>query len=111
MTTADSPAILTVFRSRLRAEAASLGYHELAEDMERRARAMPGFVEFKTFVADDGERLSVVMFDNIDDHNGWRDDPEHLAARRRGIGEFYAGYDITVAEVFRHHTYTATATR
>ncbi len=26
---------------------------------------MPGFVDFKTFVATDGERLSVIVFDTI----------------------------------------------
>lgn len=97
------PAILTVFRSRLRPEAPALGYHELAEEMERRARVMPGFVEFTTFTADDGERVSVVVFDDIDHHAAWREDPEHRAAQRRGVEEFYAEYRITVAEVVRHH--------
>ena len=105
MADADQPAILTVFRSRLRPEAAALGYHELAELMERRARAMPGFVEFTTFTADDGERMSVVVFDDIDHHDAWREDPEHRAAQRRGIEEFYAEYRITIAEIVRRHTY------
>lgn len=46
MASSDSPATVTVFRSRLRPEAAALGYHELADEMERRARTTPGFVEF-----------------------------------------------------------------
>lgn len=106
MASSDSPAIVTVFRSRLRPEAAALGYHELAEEMERRARAMPGFVDFKTFTGDDDERVSIVIFDDIDHHNAWRDDPEHLAAQQRSIEEFYAGYQITVGEVIRRHRYT-----
>lgn len=101
-----APAILTVFRSRLRRKAASLGYHEVAADMERRARAMPGFVEFKTFIGDDGERVSIVIFDSVDHHNAWRDDPEHISAKQRGIGEFYAEYQITVTQVVRQHTHT-----
>ncbi|MGI9124803.1 MAG: hypothetical protein ACR2JM_08630 [Mycobacterium sp.] len=48
----ESPAILTVFRSRLHSDAAAHGYHEPADDMERQARTMPGFLEFKTFTAD-----------------------------------------------------------
>jgi heme-degrading monooxygenase HmoA len=103
---AHSPAILTVFRSRLRREAASLGYHELADDMERRARAMPGFVEFTTFTGDDGERVSIVIFDSVAHHNAWRDDPQHISANQRGIEEFYTEYQITVTQVVRQHTHT-----
>ena len=68
---------------------------------------MPGFLEFKTFTADDGERVSVVMFDGIDNHNRWRDQPEHHAAQRRGREDLYAEYRIVVGEVFRQHTFTA----
>ncbi len=103
---AETPAILTVFRSRLRQEATSLGYHELADELERRARAMPGFVEFKTFTGEDWERVSIVIFDSVDHHNAWRDDPEHVSAQQRGIAEFYAEYQITVAQVIRQHTHT-----
>lgn len=102
----ESPTILTVFRSRLRPDAVALGDHELADDMERQARAMPGFLGFTTFTADDGERVSVVEFDSIDSHTRWRDHPQHRAAQRRGCEDFYAEYRITVCEVFREHTFT-----
>jgi hypothetical protein len=52
-----------VFRSRLRSEAAGLGYDEWADHLERRARSMAGFVDFKTFMAADtttiGSRIMV----------------------------------------------------
>lgn len=93
--------MLTVFRSRLRSDAEAQGYNEVAADMERRARAMPGFMEFKTFTAEDGERVSIVIFDSIDNHNRWRDDPDHRAAQQRGRDEFYTDYRVIVGEVFR----------
>ncbi len=101
MSNEDPPAILTVFRSRLRPNAVALGYHDVADEMERLARAMPGFLDFKTFTADDGERVSIVMFDSIDNHNRWRDHPDHRAAQQRGRDEFYAEYRIVVGEVRR----------
>lgn len=55
---AHSPAILTVFHITTAPGSRLLGHHELADDMERRARAMPGFVDFTTFTGDDGERVS-----------------------------------------------------
>lgn len=102
-------AILTVFRSRLRPDATALGYQEVAEEMERRARTMPGFVEFKTFTADDGERVAIVMFDSAADHERWRADPDHRAAQRRGREDFYSEYRIAVAEVLREHGWTSNA--
>ncbi|MEI7544288.1 MAG: antibiotic biosynthesis monooxygenase [Mycobacteriaceae bacterium] len=107
MSDEDSPAILTVFRSRLRSDAEALGYHEVADEMERQARAMPGFLEFKTFTADDGERVSLAMFDSIDNHHRWRDHPAHQTAQQRGRADFYTEYRITVGQVVREISFTA----
>ena len=65
---------------------------------------MPGFREFKTFTAEDGERISIAAFDGIESHDRWRDHPDHRAAQRRGREEFYAEYRISVAEVLREHS-------
>ncbi len=97
----DQP-VVTVFRSRLRDDAETNGYAELAEAMEARARQMPGFVDFKTFVAPDGERLSLVVFDSVAHHQAWRDDPEHRSAQRRGRDDFYLEYTISVCRQIRH---------
>ena len=96
--------VITVFRSRLRDDAETNGYGELAARMEARARQMPGFVDFKTFVAPDGERVSLVTFDTVAHHQAWRDDPEHRAAQQRGREEFYLEYTISVCcELWRRH--------
>ncbi len=100
----DAPAqhpVITVFRSRLRPDAEANGYSHLAARMEARARTMPGFVEFKTFTATDGERVSVITFDTFEHHAAWRDDPEHRAAQQRGRDAFYVEYSISVCE--QHH--------
>lgn len=88
--------VVTVFRSRLRDDAEANGYEELAARMEDRARQMPGFVDFKTFTAPDGERASLVTFDSVAHHEAWRDDPEHRSAQRRGRDDFYLEYTISV---------------
>lgn len=89
--------IVTVFRSRLRD--GPDGYDETADEMERLARAMPGFVAFKQFTADDGERLALVEFDSADHQRAWRDHPKHRVAQRRGREEWYAEYRIQVCRV------------
>ncbi len=90
--------VVTVFRSRLRRDAEANGYAALAARMEARARAMPGFVDFKSFVAADGERLSVIVFDTIAHQHAWRDDPEHRVAQQRGRDIFYSEYSISVCQ-------------
>ncbi|MET0894951.1 MAG: antibiotic biosynthesis monooxygenase [Acidimicrobiia bacterium] len=93
-----SPPIVTVFRSRLRNDSDG-SYVATAADTEARAREMPGFVDFKTFIADDGERVSLVTFESRATHDAWRDDPEHRAAQRRGRDEWFETYTIQVCEL------------
>ena len=94
--------MLTVFRSRLREESVD-EYRATASRMEELARAMPGLLEFKQFTAEDGERVSIIVFDTPQHHAAWRHHPEHGDAQRLGREKFYAFYDITVAEVMRRN--------
>jgi heme-degrading monooxygenase HmoA len=103
----DERAVLTVFRSRLRDENVD-EYRATASRMEALARAMPGLLEFKTFTADDGERVSIIVFDTPEHHAAWRRHPEHVEAQRRGRDGFYASYDITVSEVARRSVWPET---
>ena len=102
--------IVTVFRSRLREGAEDNGYPQLAADMEARAASMPGFVEFKTFVAGDGERVSIVVFESLEEQQAWRQHPEHRAAQDLGRERFYSEYTVTVCTELRTRTFrSATA--
>jgi len=93
---------VTVFRSRLRPDAGP-EYGETAEKMLALARARPGFVDFKSFTADDGERVSVITFADAAAQEGWRTDAEHLVAQQAGRRDFYAEYAIQVCECRRAH--------
>ncbi len=97
------PQIVTIFRSRLREPA--LGYDEEADRMEVAAAAMPGFIETKTFIADDGERVTLSTFATRAEHDAWRDDEAHAATKRRGRAEFYETYHLQVCEVVKERTF------
>jgi heme-degrading monooxygenase HmoA len=92
--------VVVVFRSRLRADAPA-DYPQLAERMLSLARAQPGFRSFKSFRAEDGERLSLIEFESEEAERAWRDHPEHRLAQRRGRAEFYAEYRLQVCEPLR----------
>ena len=92
--------MMIVFRSRLTADAGA-DYAETADAMLARARAMPGFLEFKHFHADDGERLALIRWESAETLRAWAEDAEHVVAQRRGRERWYSAYSIDVAEVVR----------
>ena len=74
--------VVTVFSPRLRPDAGQ-GYADTAAEMVRLATAMPGFVEVKSFVADDGERVTIATFADDAAERAWRDHPDHRRAAGR----------------------------
>lgn len=92
--------IITVFRSRLREENRD-EYDVMAERMNQLAASMDGFLSAKTFVAEDGERCTVVEFASEEHQQAWARHPEHRLAQVRGRAAFYATYDLKVAAVQR----------
>ena len=91
--------VLTVFRSRLATGATDAGYEARAAEMLERAKAMPGFLEFKAFTAEDGERVSVIVFASREDQEAWARDAEHRVAQQQGRDAFYAEYRLVVADI------------
>lgn len=100
----DERPVLTVFRSRLREDNID-EYGATASRVEGLARQMPGLLEFKTFAADDGERVSIIVFDNQDHHDAWRRHAEHVEAQHQGRERFYEFYDITVCDIVRRRVW------
>ena len=90
--------IVTVFRSRLRADA-DPGYSEHAARMSDLAPTMPGYVEHKSFTADDGERVTLVTFEDQASQDAWRFQSDHVAAQRAGVASYYETYSLQVATV------------
>ena len=93
--------IVTIFRSRLNS-GIEADYGLVAARMDELATRMPGYIEHKSFLADDGERVTIVTFADQASHDAWRNHPEHRAAQQAGRERFYREYSLTVAEV-RHH--------
>lgn len=90
--------VVTVFRSRLRADA-NPQYGEHADRMTELAQTMPGYVEHKSFTAADGERVTIATFADRASHDAWRTQVEHRDAQRTGIAAYYEMYTVQVATV------------
>jgi len=102
--------LVVLFRSRLTDLAATDGYPEMADEMETIARSMPGFIDVKAFKAEDGERLTVVWWQDEETLKGWREQVRHRIAQRTGREKWYQYYKLEVAEVVRQNTFERPAT-
>lgn len=69
------------------------------------AREMPGFVSFKSYTAEDGERISVIEFETEEHVTAWRNHPEHRTAQELGREKFYAKYHLSVSDTLRSYSF------
>lgn len=98
--------ILTIFRSRLKEEAEE-EYKALVPQIVALAETMPRFVSRKSYVAEDGERLSLVAFEDEQSQRNWALNSEHVAAQQRGREQFYSEYVVQICTVVRESSFTA----
>jgi heme-degrading monooxygenase HmoA len=94
--------VVTIFRSRLDPEQAA-PYYEMAGRIRMLAECMPGFISFKTFGAEDGERVSIIEFESEEALRAWREHPEHRKAQELGRTVFYADFQIQVCSIIRQY--------
>src|SRR3974390_128500 len=99
--------IVTVFRSRLKAESAE-EYTVWAARIGELARSMPGYVSHKGFTAPDGERVTLVEFDSDEHVRAWSAQSDHVEAKKKGRASFYSEYRIQVCEVMRERSFRST---
>ena len=92
--------MLITFRSKLTSEAGQ-DYADMNAEMVRTAREMPGFVSVKSFKAEDGERLTLVYWQDRETLKAWATHARHLEAKKLGRSKWYEYYKIEVAEVVR----------
>lgn len=101
--------VLIIFRSRL-TESTKTGqlreeYLKRAERMLALARSFDGFVSFKSFTSEDGERLSITEFENEESALAWKAHPEHLEAQQAGRASYYQKYQVQVCKESRSYTF------
>lgn len=96
--------LITIFRSRLRPEHTE-EYAILSARMNELTADWPGLIGYKTFTAPDGERVTIVEFENEEAQSAWRHQTEHRSAQHLGRAKFYSEYRITVCSPIREHRF------
>jgi heme-degrading monooxygenase HmoA len=100
--------IVTVFRSRLN-PGVEEEYGPMAKRMSELARTIPGYISHKGFVAEDGERVTIVEFESEEALEEWRRHTEHAKAKRQGIISFFSEYSFQICNVIRNRAWTSKA--
>lgn len=92
--------ILTVFRSRVRPEVHE-EYAQWPARLSEIARGMPGYVSHRGFVAEDGERVTLVEFSSREALRAWALHPDHVVAKEKGRRDSYLKYRVQVCSFER----------
>src|SRR5262245_18898790 len=92
--------VVVLFRSRLTPEAGE-DYSVMPAEMYATAKSMPGFVDFKSYEAPDGERISIVWWQDQETMAAWRTHPRHRIAQQAGRDKWYQSFTIEEAEIVR----------
>lgn len=87
--------VVVVFRSRLQDEVPD-SFEALRERMMEIAKSMPGFISYKVYSNEDGERVSIHEWETEDHLKAWREHPEHVEAQNLGKTDYYSEYKLYV---------------
>jgi heme-degrading monooxygenase HmoA len=92
--------VVILFRSKL-TDVAGEDYGRMAQEMDAHARTFPGFIDVKAFKSEDGERLTLVWWQDEETLRAWAKDVRHREAQKLGREKWYQYYKIDVAQVIR----------
>ena len=97
---------LVVFRNRKRADIDYPAYEADAVRMLELAQAQPGYLSFKSYVADDGEVIALSEWADEASARAWRRVAEHAEVQGRGRVEYYESYTVFACDNPRIHHFT-----
>ncbi len=96
--------LIILFRSKLTGQAGE-DYQAMNAEMETLVRQNPGFIDVKSYKAEDGERLTVVWWRDEESLREWRVQMRHREAQNAGRKKWYAYYKMEVANVTRESSF------
>jgi heme-degrading monooxygenase HmoA len=76
------------------------------ERMYELVQQIPGFIDIKGYVSDDGERISIARFETEEALKEWRFQPEHVETQRRAREKYYDSYWVQVCKTVRDYEFS-----
>lgn len=102
--------IVIITRSRL-APGVKDEYDAMAREMSELARSIPGHISHKGFVAEDGEKVTIVEFESEEALHTWSVHPRHLVAKKFGFTKFFSTFKYQICNVARARSWERKAGR
>ena len=100
--------VVTIFRNHLKPEHQA-EYYSYAKEIRELAATMLGFIGQNSFVAEDGERVSIVEFASEETRQAWREHSGHRVAQELGRSTFYSEYRVQVCSLERDYSYSSSS--
>lgn len=100
----DEPQQVILFRSKLTDQAGE-DYQTMNAELDALVRENPGFVDVKSYTAQDGERLTLVWWRDEKSLTDWRNLMRHREAQNLGRQKWYQYYKIEVASITRSKSF------
>ena len=85
---------LVAFRNRKRTDLDAGTYAADDARMLALAKAQPGFISFKSYMAEDGEVVALSEWASEAAAHAWGSHPDHGAVQARGRNDYYACYTL-----------------
>jgi heme-degrading monooxygenase HmoA len=96
--------LIILFRSKLTDQAGE-DYQAMNQELETLVRQNPGFIDVKSYKAEDGERLTLVWWRDEDSLREWRELMRHREAQNTGRKKWYQYYKLEVANITRTNNF------
>lgn len=81
----------------------SLGYSEMAQQMEDLAKQQPGYLSIESAREEVG--ITVSYWKNLEAIANWKANTDHLVAQRKGIKDWYKRYKVRICLVEREYDF------
>jgi heme-degrading monooxygenase HmoA len=94
--------VICLFGEHYQPDADKDELNRLATQLLGVLQAMPGFISYNFYTAENGEGLGLVRFTSRAALEAWRDDPTHRATWERAT-EFYQQFWIQDCETYREY--------
>jgi heme-degrading monooxygenase HmoA len=98
--------VVVLFGTNKRDDIDAAEYTQRNERMSELVQQIPGFIEIKGYVSEDGERISVARFESEDALKTWRLQPDHAETQKRAREAYYDSYWVQVCETVRDYSWS-----
>ena len=80
----------------------TIGYSEMATEMEKLASTLEGFLGMES-LRNDKKGITVSYWKSEDDILKWKQNVDHINAQKIGKAKWYESYRVRIAKVYREY--------